>query len=125
MRDKDIAVRRLVQPIDDVVTDALVERNQRALIRLHADIEASECRDLPGPTARDIDENIARIFRDDARKGIARADALDLAAAEQRHLGLADPDQASQIHPDVQHQFVPRQNYGLPYNGGLAPTFVR
>ena len=79
MRYEDIAVRRFVQAIDDVVADALVECNQRSFVRLHANIQSRELGHLASPAACDIDKDITGDFRDEPREGVARAYALDLA----------------------------------------------
>ncbi len=83
VRDEDIAVRRLVQAVHDVVRDALVEREERALIRLDADLEARHLRDLACPAAAGVHEDIAADLVLLAREVVAHLDAVDFIALAQ------------------------------------------
>ena len=79
VRHEDVAVRRLVQAVDDVVRKALIEGDQSPLVRLHRDVQPRKLGDLLAPAARRIDEDVAgdRIFL--AREAVAHAHAFELA----------------------------------------------
>ena len=80
MRHEDVAVRRFVETVDDVVRDALVEREERALVRLDADFEACHLGNLACPTAASVDEDVAADFVFLARKDVTHLDAVDFVA---------------------------------------------
>ena len=80
MRHEDVAVRRFVQAVDDVIRDALVEREECALVRLDADFEARHLGDLSCPAAASIDEDVAADLVLFAREDVAHLDAVDFVA---------------------------------------------
>ena len=67
-----------MQTVHDMVRDALVERKERALIRLDADLEARHLGNLACPTAAGIHEDVAAdlIFR--TGEEITHLDAVNL-----------------------------------------------
>ena len=80
MRHEDVAVRRFVETVDDVVRDALVEREERALVRLDADFEACHLGNLARPAAAGVDEDVATNLVFLAREDVAHLDAVDFVA---------------------------------------------
>ena len=69
-----------MQTVYDMVRDALVERKERALIWLNADLEARHLSDFTSPTATGIHEDIAADFILLTGEEVTHLDAVNLIA---------------------------------------------
>ena len=87
VRHEDVAVRALMQTVDHAGRKAMVEDDERPLVRRHADVQPGHAGDNPGPGTRRIDDILAvngNGFAGHAIFGV-HADHASLFGADGRH----------------------------------------